>query len=86
MSFTPQALIPDGWGSDVRVTIDGGAIEAVETGAAAQDGDERHALMAQRWRICTATPSSARMAGLAESAGQGDDTSGPGARPCIASR
>ena len=41
-----RALTPEGWKSDVRVTIDDGAIATVETGASAQEGDERHAIMA----------------------------------------
>ena len=39
------ALTPDGWKSGVRVAIENGVIVAVEAGAAAQEGDERHAIM-----------------------------------------
>ena len=28
--FAPSALLPDGWARDVRVTLDGGRIAAVE--------------------------------------------------------
>jgi len=39
-----RALMPEGWRRDVRVAITSGAISAIEIGAAARDGDERHAL------------------------------------------
>ncbi len=39
--FAPDALIPEGWARDVRVTIDGGRIRAVEPGARPAEGDER---------------------------------------------
>ncbi|MDE3175213.1 MAG: formimidoylglutamate deiminase, partial [Pseudomonadota bacterium] len=38
------ALTPEGWRRDVRLTLAAGAISAVEIGAAAQAGDERHAV------------------------------------------
>ena len=37
-----HALTPDGCRRDVRLTLKFGAIAAVEVGAAAQAGDERH--------------------------------------------
>ena len=40
--FFEQALLPDGWADHVRVTIAAGRIAALEAGAAAQSGDERH--------------------------------------------
>jgi formimidoylglutamate deiminase len=39
-----QALLPGGWSRDVRLTIQGGRIAAVETGVAAIGTDERHAI------------------------------------------
>jgi formiminoglutamate deiminase len=38
------ALLPDGWGRDVRLTLDGGRIAAVEPGMAAGGTAERHSL------------------------------------------
>ena len=39
-----QALLPGGWSRDVRLSIDDGRIAAIETGVAAMEGDERHAI------------------------------------------
>ena len=39
-----QALLPDGWSRDVRLSIAAGRISAVHTGVAATDADERHAI------------------------------------------
>ncbi len=38
------ALLPGGWADSVRVTLADGTIKAVESGVAAQPGDERHAI------------------------------------------
>src|ERR1700733_7566260 len=69
-----RALTPEGWKSDVRVTIDGGAIATVETEASAQEGDERHAIMAPAPANLHSHAFQRAMAGLAEVRGQGDDT------------
>ena len=69
-----RALTPEGWKSDVRVTIDGGAIATVETGASAQEGDERHAIMAPAAANLHSHAFQRAMAGLAEVRGQGNDT------------
>lgn len=39
-----DALLPDGWASSVRLTIEDGRIAALFTGVAPQVGDERHAI------------------------------------------
>jgi len=39
-----QALLPDGWSRDVRLTIANGRIAAVHTGVAATNADECHAI------------------------------------------
>jgi formimidoylglutamate deiminase len=44
MLHLAKALTPDGWRSDVRLTIDAGVISSLEIDAAARDGDERHAV------------------------------------------
>src|SRR6202042_1310922 len=69
-----RALTPEGWKSDVRVTIDGGAIATVETEASAQEGDERHAIMAPAAANLHSHAFQRAMAGLAEVRGQGNDT------------
>ena len=67
-----RALTPEGWKSDVRVTIEDGAIAAVQTGAPAQEGDERHAIMAPAAANLHSHAFQRAMAGLAEVEGQGD--------------
>jgi formimidoylglutamate deiminase len=69
-----RALAPEGWKSDVRVTIEAGAIAAVEIGAAAQEGDERHAVMAPAVANLHSHAFQRAMAGLAESRGGETDT------------
>ena len=58
-----RALTPEGWKSDVRVTIEDGAIAAVETGAEAGVGTNVTRSWRRRRRICTAMPSSGRWRG-----------------------
>jgi formiminoglutamate deiminase len=67
-------LTPEGWKSDVRVTIAAGAIAAVEIGGAAQEGDERHAIMAPAAANLHSHAFQRAMAGLAESRGREIDT------------
>ena len=69
-----RALTPEGWKSDVRVTIEEGAIAAVETGAAAREGDERHAIMAPAAANLHSHAFQRAMAGLAEIRGREIDT------------
>ena len=69
-----RALTPDGWQSDVRVKIDGGTIAAVEKGASAQEGDERHAIMAPAAMNLHSHAFQRAMAGLAEVRGKETDT------------
>ena len=38
------ALLPGGWGRDIRVTVDGGRIAAIEAGMPSSGATERHAL------------------------------------------
>ena len=66
-----RALTPEGWKSDVRVTIDDGAIATVETEASAQEGDEHHAIMAPAAANLHSHAFQRAMAGLAEVRGQG---------------
>ncbi len=69
-----RALTPDGWKSDVRVTIEDGAIASVHTGAAAQEGDDRHAIMAPAPANLHSHAFQRAMAGLAEVRGKETDT------------
>jgi formiminoglutamate deiminase len=58
----------------VRVTIDDGAIATVETEASAQEGDERHAIMAPAAANLHSHAFQRAMAGFAEVRGKGNDT------------
>jgi formimidoylglutamate deiminase len=69
-----RALTPGGWKSDVRVTIEDGAIAVVEIGASVQEGDERHEIMAPAPANLHSHAFQRAMAGLAEVRGKGDDT------------
>jgi formiminoglutamate deiminase len=69
-----RALSPEGWKSDVRITIEQGAIAAVEIGAPAQEGDERHAIMAPAAANLHSHAFQRAMAGLAEIRGPQIDT------------
>jgi formimidoylglutamate deiminase len=69
-----RALTPKGWKSDVRVTIEDGAIAAVETEASAQEGDERHGIMAPAAVNLHSHAFQRAMAGLAEVRGKRADT------------
>jgi len=69
-----RALTPEGWKSDVRVTIDEGAIAAVQTEASAREGDELHAIMAPAAANLHSHAFQRAMAGLAEFRGKETDT------------
>ena len=69
-----RALTPEGWKSDVRVTIDDGAIATVQTDASAQEGDEHHAIMAPAAANLHSHAFQRAMAGLAEVRGKETDT------------
>jgi formimidoylglutamate deiminase len=71
--YAARALTPEGWKSDVRVSIEEGVIAAVEIGAA-QEGDERHAIMAPAAANVHSHAFQRAMAGLAEIRGQEADT------------
>src|SRR5580704_18609988 len=69
-----RALTPEGWKSDVRVTIDDGAIVTVQTEASVQEGDEHHAIMAPAAANLHSHAFQRAMAGLAEVRGKETDT------------
>src|SRR5664279_2363407 len=63
------ALTPEGWRSDVRLTIDGATIAAVEIGVAPQPGDERCAILVPALCDLHSHAFQRGMAGLAERRG-----------------
>jgi formimidoylglutamate deiminase len=74
--FAPTALLPDGWTRDVRLTLDGARIAAVEPAAAPAPGDTILADQA----LLPAMPNlhshafQRAMAGMTERRGPGDDS------------
>jgi formimidoylglutamate deiminase len=69
-----RALTPEGWKSDVRLTIADGRIATVEVGSVAQEGDERHAIMTPAPANVHSHAFQRAMAGLAEVRGKETDT------------
>jgi formiminoglutamate deiminase len=67
------ALLPSGWARSVRVRHAGGVIVAVETGVAAQAGDERHAIGVPGLPNLHSHAFQRGMAGLAETSGPAAD-------------
>jgi formimidoylglutamate deiminase len=72
--YAARALTSEGWKSEVRLTIEGEGIVAVETGVAAQPGDERHALALPAIANLHSHAFQRGMAGLAEYRGSARDT------------
>jgi len=69
-----SALTPAGWQKDARLTITGGQIASVETGVAAQVGDERHDIVVPGMPNLHSHAFQRGMAGLAEVRGPGADS------------
>src|SRR6187551_926420 len=72
--FFDTALLPDGWASDVRVSIRSGRIEAVETGVQPLSGDERHGCGLPGMPNLHSHAFQRGMAGLAERRGPAGDS------------
>jgi formiminoglutamate deiminase len=72
--FAAQALLPQGWEKNVRLTIEGERILSVETGAKADAGDERHDVVIPAMPNLHSHAFQRAMAGLAEVRGPGDDS------------
>ena len=68
-----KALLPDGWGHDVRVTIDAGRITDIATDTAAGPDDERHAIALPGLANLHCHGFQRGMAGLSEFRGRPDD-------------
>ncbi|HTQ14529.1 MAG TPA: formimidoylglutamate deiminase [Rhizomicrobium sp.] len=67
------ALLPDGWAADVRIAIAQGRIARIESGVAAQAGDERHAIGLPGLCNLHSHAFQRGMAGLAERRGPAHD-------------
>lgn len=72
--FAAQALLPQGWCENVRLTVEDGVISAIEPDAAAQSGDERHAIVLAGMPNLHSHAFQRGMAGLAETRGPGADS------------
>jgi formimidoylglutamate deiminase len=72
--FLDRALLPDGWADSVRLTVDGGMISAVETGAAPLTGEAREALGIAGIPNLHSHAFQRAMAGLAERRGPAQDS------------
>jgi len=72
--FAGQALLPAGWAHDVRIGIDAGKVTSVETAAAPQPCDDRHAIVLPGMPNLHSHAFQRGMAGLAEVRGPSDDS------------
>lgn len=69
-----MALLSDGWGENVRLSLSGGMIATVETGVAPQPGDETHGAILPPLANLHSHAFQRGMAGLAESRGPSADS------------
>lgn len=69
-----QAWLAEGWAENVRLTIVDGHIGAIEVAAPPQPGDDRHAILIPGLPDLHSHAFQRGMAGLAERAGEGDDS------------
>ncbi|MBA4800059.1 MAG: formimidoylglutamate deiminase [Rhizobiales bacterium] len=72
--YAASALLPQGWASDVRLTITDGAISAVETGVSAGASDERHTALLPAMGNLHSHAFQRAMAGLTELRGPASDS------------
>jgi formiminoglutamate deiminase len=72
--FARQALLADGWRTDVRLTLELGRIKTVETNVTALPGDERHAILVPGMPNLHSHAFQRGMAGLAETRGLSCDS------------
>jgi formiminoglutamate deiminase len=72
--FATQALLPEGWASNVRISIDGAHITRVEANAAPLPADERHAIIFPAMPNLHSHAFQRGMAGLAEMRGPSSDS------------
>ncbi|TNM61663.1 formimidoylglutamate deiminase [Aliirhizobium smilacinae] len=69
-----SALLPQGWASNVRLTVVGGAISSVDIGVTAEAGDERHSVLVPAMSNLHSHAFQRAMSGLAELRGPTDDS------------
>lgn len=69
-----SALLPEGWVSNVRVSIADGTISSVDIGVTAQTGDERHSALIPAMSNLHSHAFQRAMSGLAELRGPSDDS------------
>lgn len=72
--YAGSALLPEGWKSDVRLTLSGGRIEKIETRCEPQAGDERHEVVVAAMPNLHSHAFQRAMAGLAEVRGPASDS------------
>ncbi|MEI9427211.1 formimidoylglutamate deiminase [Mesorhizobium sp. Cs1299R1N3] len=72
--FAEQALLPNGWHDNVRITFANGRIAAVEPGSTASPGDERHAILLPGMANLHSHAFQRGIAGLAELRGPSADS------------
>ena len=72
--FANQALLPSGWVEDIRIGVAAGKVESIQTGAAPQPGDDRHAVLLPGMPNLHSHAFQRGMAGLAETRGSSDDS------------
>jgi formiminoglutamate deiminase len=72
--YFSTALLADGWANDVRITIADGAVIAIETGVAAQPGDQWQGVGLPGLPNLHSHAFQRGMAGLAETRGPSDDS------------
>ena len=72
--FAHEALLPDGWASNVRISFDGAGIASVEPNAVPQPADERHAIVIPAMPNLHSHAFQRGMAGLAETRGPSADS------------
>ncbi|RWK63489.1 formimidoylglutamate deiminase [Mesorhizobium sp.] len=72
--FAEQALLPDGWHSNIRIAVNEGRIATVETNATSRPGDERHAILLPGMPNLHSHAFQRGMAGLAELRGPSADS------------
>lgn len=72
--FAEQALLPEGWRSNVRIALDEGRVAAIDAGVAPNTGDERHAIVLPGMPNLHSHAFQRGMAGLAELRGPSADS------------
>jgi formimidoylglutamate deiminase len=72
--FLAEALLPDGWASNVRLLVEGGLIASVQPDAIAEPGDERHAVGIPGLSNLHSHAFQRGMAGLSEVRGPASDS------------